>query len=68
MLFALTTRLLVALPPTMPPAPLEYQGRDPIARFLTQIAFREDSDHDVFRVDYMSAVASPASVGDTLRG
>jgi len=26
---------------TMPPAPLEYQGRDPIARFLTQIAFRD---------------------------
>ena len=25
---------------TMPPAPLEYQGHDPIARFLTQIAFR----------------------------
>jgi RNA polymerase sigma-70 factor (TIGR02960 family) len=26
---------------TMPPAPLEYQGHDPIARFLTQIAFRD---------------------------
>jgi len=26
---------------TMPPVPLEYQGRDPIARFLTQIAFRD---------------------------
>ena len=26
---------------TMPPAPLEYQGRDPIARFLTQISFRD---------------------------
>jgi RNA polymerase sigma-70 factor (ECF subfamily) len=26
---------------TMPPAPLEYQGRDAIARFLTQIAFRD---------------------------
>ena len=26
---------------TMPPAPLEYQGRDPIARFLTAIAFRD---------------------------
>src|SRR6266516_1257904 len=26
---------------TVPPAPLEYQGRDPIARFLTQIAFRD---------------------------
>jgi RNA polymerase sigma-70 factor (ECF subfamily) len=26
---------------TMPPAPLEYQGRDLIARFLTQISFRE---------------------------
>jgi RNA polymerase sigma-70 factor (TIGR02960 family) len=26
---------------TMPPAPLEYQGRDPIARFLTEIAFRD---------------------------
>jgi len=26
---------------TMPPAPLEYQGHGPIARFLTQIAFRD---------------------------
>ena len=26
---------------TMPPAPLEYQGRDPIGRFLTAIAFRD---------------------------
>jgi RNA polymerase sigma-70 factor (ECF subfamily) len=26
---------------TMPPAPLEYQGRDPIAGFLTAIAFRD---------------------------
>jgi len=26
---------------TMPPAPLEYQGRAPIAAFLTQIAFRD---------------------------
>jgi RNA polymerase sigma-70 factor (ECF subfamily) len=26
---------------TMPPAPLEYQGRDPIVRFLTQISFRD---------------------------
>ena len=26
---------------TMPPAPLEYQGHDPIVRFLTQIAFRD---------------------------
>ena len=26
---------------TMPPAPLEYQGHDPIARFLTQISFRD---------------------------
>jgi RNA polymerase sigma-70 factor, ECF subfamily len=26
---------------TMPPAPLEYQGRDAIAGFLTQIAFRD---------------------------
>jgi hypothetical protein len=26
---------------TMPPAPLEYQGRDRIARFLTAIAFRD---------------------------
>jgi len=26
---------------TMPPTPLEYQGHDPIARFLTQIAFRD---------------------------
>ncbi len=26
---------------TMPPAPLEYQGRDPIARFLKTIAFRD---------------------------
>jgi RNA polymerase sigma-70 factor (ECF subfamily) len=26
---------------TMPPAPLEYQGRDLIARFLTTIAFRD---------------------------
>ena len=26
---------------TMPPAPLEYQGRDPIARFMTAIAFRD---------------------------
>jgi RNA polymerase sigma-70 factor (ECF subfamily) len=26
---------------TMPPAPLEYQGRAPIARFLTAIAFRD---------------------------
>jgi RNA polymerase sigma-70 factor (TIGR02960 family) len=26
---------------TMPPAPLEYQGHDPIARFLTEIAFRD---------------------------
>ena len=26
---------------TMPPAPLEYQGRGPIARFLTEIAFRD---------------------------
>lgn len=26
---------------TMPPAPLEYQGRDAIARFLTAIAFRD---------------------------
>jgi len=26
---------------TMPPAPLEYQGRGPIARFLTAIAFRD---------------------------
>ena len=26
---------------TMPPAPLEYQGHDLIARFLTQIAFRD---------------------------
>jgi RNA polymerase sigma-70 factor (ECF subfamily) len=26
---------------TMPPVPLEYQGHDPIARFLTQIAFRD---------------------------
>ena len=25
---------------TMPPAPLEYQGHGPIARFLTEIAFR----------------------------
>ena len=26
---------------TMPPAPLEYQGRDPIAAFLTAVAFRD---------------------------
>jgi RNA polymerase sigma-70 factor (ECF subfamily) len=26
---------------TMPPAPLEYQGHGPIARFLTEIAFRD---------------------------
>ncbi len=26
---------------TMPPAPLEYQGHDPIGRFLTQISFRD---------------------------
>jgi RNA polymerase sigma-70 factor (TIGR02960 family) len=26
---------------TMPPWPLQYQGRDPIARFLTTIAFRD---------------------------
>ena len=26
---------------TMPPAPLEYQGRGPIGRFLTAIAFRD---------------------------
>ncbi len=26
---------------TMPPAPLEYQGRDPIARFLAAVAFRD---------------------------
>jgi RNA polymerase sigma-70 factor (ECF subfamily) len=26
---------------TMPPAPLEYQGHEPIARFLTEIAFRD---------------------------
>jgi len=26
---------------TVPPAPLEYQGRDPIARFLTAISFRD---------------------------
>jgi RNA polymerase sigma-70 factor (ECF subfamily) len=26
---------------TMPPLPLEYQGREPIARFLSVIAFRE---------------------------
>src|SRR5262249_36196029 len=26
---------------TMPPAPLEYQGRGPIARFLAAIAFRD---------------------------
>jgi RNA polymerase sigma-70 factor (TIGR02960 family) len=26
---------------TMPPAPLEYQGRDPIARFLKTMAFRD---------------------------
>ena len=25
----------------MPPAPLEYQGHGPIARFLTEIAFRD---------------------------
>jgi RNA polymerase sigma-70 factor, ECF subfamily len=32
---------------TMPPAPLEYQGHDPIARFLTQISFRDGRTYRV---------------------
>jgi len=31
----------------MPPAPLEYQGRDPIARFLKTIAFRDGRTYQV---------------------
>jgi RNA polymerase sigma-70 factor (TIGR02960 family) len=34
---------------TMPPAPLEYQGRDPIARFLKEIAFRDGRTYQLVR-------------------
>ena len=32
---------------TMPPAPLEYQGRELIARFLKTIAFRDGRTYDL---------------------
>ena len=32
---------------TMPPMPLEYQGQDPIARFLKSIAFRDGRTYQV---------------------
>jgi RNA polymerase sigma-70 factor (TIGR02960 family) len=34
---------------TMPPAPLEYQGRDLIARFLKEIAFRDRRTYQLVR-------------------
>jgi RNA polymerase sigma-70 factor (TIGR02960 family) len=34
---------------TMPPAPLEYQGRELIARFLTTIAFRDGRTYQLVR-------------------
>src|SRR4029077_17014081 len=48
---------------TMPPAPPEYQGHDPIARFLTQISFRAGR---TYRLVLTRASAQPA-FGASLR-
>jgi RNA polymerase sigma-70 factor (TIGR02960 family) len=50
---------------TMPPAPLEYQGRDPIVRFLTQISFRDGRTYRLVPTRANGQLAFGAYVRDT---
>ncbi len=47
---------------TMPPAPLEYQGRDQIVRFLIAIAFRGDRTYRLIPTRANSQLAFGAYV------
>ena len=49
---------------TMPPAPLEYQGRDLIARFLTDVAFRDGRTYRLIPVRANGQLAFGAYLPD----